>query len=126
MQRSTAALEVATMKGEALLPPSHSPRSTPGKSQPGAVISLWSPVPSLDMSERCCGLSCLNNELRETTILNMEKSSCESLSRLAGSSQVREDPACFLLQFLGQKANCWKARTVVGKQNVMLLVVSSC
>lgn len=80
--------EVATMKGEAPLPPSHSPRSTPGKSQPGAVVSLRSPVPSLDMSERCCGLSCLNNELRETTMLNMEKSSLESLSRLAGSSQV--------------------------------------
>jgi len=53
-------------------------------------------------------------------MLNMEKSSCEGLFRLAGCSQVTYE-----IRYFGQKANCGKAKTVTGKQNITLLVALS-
>lgn len=53
-------------------------------------------------------------------MLNMEKSSCEGLFRLAGSSQVSYEIMCF-----GQKADCGKVETVTDKQNIRLQVAFS-
>lgn len=53
-------------------------------------------------------------------MLNMEKSSCEGLFRLAGSSQVSYE-----VMYFGQKADCGKAKTVTGKLNITLLVAFS-
>ena len=51
-------------------------------------------------------------------MLNMEKSSCEGLFRLAESSQVSYE-----ITYFGQKADCGKKKTVTGKQNITLLIV---